>query len=134
MEISRVMETCLYADDLAEAEWFYGRVLGLERVSAQAGRHLFFRCGDAMFLLFDPRASAQSTGDVPTHGAQGAGHVAFAVCEEDLPAWRHRLGEAGIAIEAEIRWPSGGQSIYFRDPAGNSGELVTPRTWGLPDA
>lgn len=26
----------------------------------------------------------------------------------------------------------GGKSIYFRDPAGNSVELVTPGIWGLP--
>ena len=29
-------------------------------------------------------------------------------------------------------WPGGGRSIYFRDPAGNCVELVTPGVWGLP--
>jgi catechol 2,3-dioxygenase-like lactoylglutathione lyase family enzyme len=37
----------------------------------------------------------------------------------------------GVEIEAEVTWPSGGQSIYFRDPAGNSVELATPQTWNL---
>jgi hypothetical protein len=31
-----------------------------------------------------------------------------------------------------IEWPSGGRSIYFRDPAGNLVDLVTPGVWGLP--
>ncbi len=38
----------------------------------------------------------------------------------------------GIVIEAEVEWPPGGKSIYFRDPAGNSVELVTPGVWNLP--
>jgi catechol 2,3-dioxygenase-like lactoylglutathione lyase family enzyme len=28
--------------------------------------------------------------------------------------------------------PKGGKSLYLRDPAGNSVELVTPGVWGLP--
>ena len=35
-------------------------------------------------------------------------------------------------IEKEVEWPKGGRSLYFRDPAGNSVELVTPGVWGLP--
>jgi hypothetical protein len=35
-------------------------------------------------------------------------------------------------IEKEFGWPRGGRSIYFRDPAGNSVELVTPGLWGSP--
>jgi catechol 2,3-dioxygenase-like lactoylglutathione lyase family enzyme len=31
------------------------------------------------------------------------------------------------------RRPRGGRSFYFRDPAGNSLELATPRIWGLPE-
>jgi catechol 2,3-dioxygenase-like lactoylglutathione lyase family enzyme len=57
--------------------------------------------------------------------------VAFAVAEAELPAWRERLGAAGVEVEAEIEWPRGGRSLYVRDPAGNSVELATPRIWGL---
>ena len=46
-----------------------------------------------------------------------------------IPAWREHLRQQGVAIEAEISWPSGGYSIYFRDPAGNSLELATPQMW-----
>ena len=59
--------------------------------------------------------------------------MAFAVREADLAAWRARLQAAAVAIETEIRWPGGGQSLYLRDPAGNSIELATPRLWGLPE-
>lgn len=133
MRAERVLETCLYVDDLEAAERFYATVVGLELYSKVPGRHVFFRCGDGMFLLFDPRATGQSTGNVPIHGARGPGHAAFATTLADLPAWRAQLGRLGVPIETEISWPGGGQSIYFRDPAGNSVELATPSTWKLPD-
>jgi catechol 2,3-dioxygenase-like lactoylglutathione lyase family enzyme len=38
--------------------------------------------------------------------------------------WRERLAANGIAIEHEQDWPQGTHSIYFRDPAGNSVELI----------
>ena len=37
-----------------------------------------------------------------------------------------------VAIEHEEAWERGGHSLYFRDPAGNSVELITPGLWGLP--
>jgi|SRR5579871_3155338 catechol 2,3-dioxygenase-like lactoylglutathione lyase family enzyme len=133
MRIARVLETCLYADDLAACTDFYERVLGLEVYSQVAGRHVFFRCGDTMFLLFNPAATQQATGPVPPHGAHGQGHVAFAVRQVELPQWRDRLQHSGVAIEAEVTWPSGGQSLYLRDPAGNSVELTTPGIWKLAE-
>ncbi len=59
--------------------------------------------------------------------------MAFAIPEADVEAWRARLATSGVAVEAEIRWPGGGHSLYLRDPAGNSVELATPRLWGLPE-
>ncbi len=38
----------------------------------------------------------------------------------------------GVEIEKEVEWPKGGTSLYFRDPAGSSVELVTRGLWGLP--
>ena len=134
MRIEHILETCLYVDDLAVAESFYTTVLGLELESHQEGRHVFLRCGRRMLLLFDPNVSAAIEGEVPPHGARGAGHVAFAVPQADLPAWRGQLEAAGVAIETTIDWPGGGRSLYFRDPAGNSLELATPRIWGIDEA
>jgi catechol 2,3-dioxygenase-like lactoylglutathione lyase family enzyme len=131
MQINRVLETCLYVDDLEAAEAFYSGVLGLETIGRSAGRHVFFRCGPGAFLVFNPERTRLPTGQVPTHGADGPGHIAFAIQEADIPAWREHLRHNGVAIEKEITWPSGGRSLYFRDPAGNSVELATPQTWGL---
>jgi catechol 2,3-dioxygenase-like lactoylglutathione lyase family enzyme len=131
MKVAGVLETCLYASDLAAAADFYERALGLDRTSSVEGRHVFFRCGAGMFLVFDPARTRVAEGEVPTHGATGSGHVAFAIDPADLPAWRRRLEDAGVAIEAEVTWPSGGRSLYLRDPAGNSVELTSPGIWGL---
>jgi catechol 2,3-dioxygenase-like lactoylglutathione lyase family enzyme len=130
--IDRVLETILYVDDLDAAQRFYGGVLGLELDSRKPGLFVFFKCGNSMLLLFEPQAA--STGrNVPAHGAQGPGHACFAVAERDLAGWRARLEAAGVVIEQEMDWPRGGRSFYFRDPAGNSLELATPKIWGLPE-
>ncbi len=130
--IDRILETVLYVDDLGAAELFYSEVLGLEVDSRKPGLFCFFRVGDSMLLLFEPEASRANTA-IPAHGTHGAGHTCFAVPGQELDAWKRRLEGHGIAIEAEQAWPRGGRSFYFRDPAGNSLEMATPRIWGLPD-
>ena len=126
-----VLETSLYADDLHRAEAFYSTVLDLELDSKEDGRHLFFKCGQAMLLIFNPNITAAKTGPIPQHGATGPGHVAFSVDAIDLDAWIEQIESRGVEVEARIDWPAGGRSIYFRDPAGNSLELTTPQIWGL---
>lgn len=139
MQIAGVLETCLYATDLAAAERFYAQVLGLEVIGRVAERHVFFRCGAGVFLIFNPERTITAAGEVggvpvPPHGTSGAGHVAFRVPEAELASWSTRLTEAGLAIEAEIAWPRGGRSLYVRDPAGNSVELASPAVWVLTEA
>lgn len=128
---SKILETSLYASDLPAAEYFYLQVLGLQPFSRVAGRHLFYKVGEGMLLIFNPEKSMQPGGEVPAHGAQGPGHIAFSVRETELDEWRKRLASQRVEIEAEIAWPRGGYSLYFRDPAGNSIELATPQTWGF---
>jgi catechol 2,3-dioxygenase-like lactoylglutathione lyase family enzyme len=134
LDLEGVLETCLYVDDLASAELFYGQTLGLAFVSRQEGRHVFFRIGSGMLLIFDPRQSDDANSTLPRHGTSGSGHVAFAMKQRDLPAWESRLSEAGVAIEQIVDWPTGSRSVYFRDPAGNSLELTSPSIWGIQDA
>jgi catechol 2,3-dioxygenase-like lactoylglutathione lyase family enzyme len=138
MKLRGILEAAIYVDDLDAAQEFYGRVLGLGLISRDRDRHVFFRCGDGVFLIFNPRITAHepatvSGATVPPHGTSGAGHVAFRVREDELPSWRARLEGEDIAIESEIAWPRGGRSIYFRDPAGNSIELASPKLWGLAE-
>jgi catechol 2,3-dioxygenase-like lactoylglutathione lyase family enzyme len=135
--LTRVLETCMCVTDLAAAERFYVDVLGLTLYAKQEGRHLFFRCGEQMVLLFDAVSASQPAThgglDVPTHGTTGEGHVCFAVREVDLDGWLNRLQASGVTIEKDLYWPRGGRSLYFRDPSGNCLELATPRIWGIDE-
>jgi catechol 2,3-dioxygenase-like lactoylglutathione lyase family enzyme len=131
-----ILETILYAEDLEATEAFYCQVLGFQVVSKQPGRQVFFRCGDQMLLIFNPKATvvpapADARLPVPAHGALGPGHVCFRAGDEEIVRWRKHLEDRGVAIEADFEWPRGGRSIYFRDPAGNCLEFAEPRIWGL---
>ncbi len=129
----RALEVALYAADLTATAAFYERVLGLERGPEVPGRHVFFRLGVGMLLLFNPEASAQPSGNpdlpVPPHGAVGPGHLCLAADRVHIAAWAARLRAAGVEIEAEFDWPNGARSLYFRDPAGNSIEFAEPGLW-----
>jgi catechol 2,3-dioxygenase-like lactoylglutathione lyase family enzyme len=125
--ILHILETCLYVRDITRAEEFYGRLLGLTAVGKEEDRHIFFRVGPGMLLLF--RAEATRTSEtVPPHGAEGPGHVCLRIPAGSYAAWMERLREAGIAVEQEVRWPRG-RSFYFRDPDGNSLELAEEDIW-----
>ena len=133
---SAILETAIYADDIDAAETFYGGVLGLEKISRAGNRHVFFRCGNSVLLVFNPTETVKPPAPdaklpVPPHGARGNGHVCFRASEAEIDGWKERLNEAGVAIEAEFEWPQGGRSIYMRDPAGNSVEFANPAIWGL---
>lgn len=136
MRPQAVLETILYAQDLDAAEAFYRDVLGLEPVSKQPGRQVFYRLKSQMLLIFNPDATVEPpTPDVklpvPPHGAKGQGHLCFAATAEEISLWRAHLEAKGVAIEADFEWPGGGRSIYFRDPAGNALEFAEPRIWRL---
>jgi catechol 2,3-dioxygenase-like lactoylglutathione lyase family enzyme len=130
-----ILETVLYGRDLAAMEAFYRDVLAFTTFAHVPDRHVFFRCGDAMLLIFNPDATRVPAKPgalpVPPHGSEGEGHVCFRASAADIDRWRAHLEAKGVAIEADFQWPSGGRSIYFRDPAGNCLEFAEPRIWGL---
>ncbi len=132
----RILETVLYAEDLDAVEDFYTRVLGLEVYAKSPGRQVFFKMAGQMLLIFNPEATAippkpDAKLPVPPHGAHGEGHVCFYASGDEIERWKARLEAVGVAIEADFRWPSGGRSIYFRDPAGNCLEFAEPNIWGF---
>lgn len=136
MNVSSVLETCLYASDLPAAAKFYTEVLGLKLISQEPDRHVFFRCGSSVVLVFNPQITGVKESEVggaiiPLHGAEGPGHLAFRSADADLDRWKAHLADHRVEIESEVDWPGGGRSLYFRDPAGNSLELATPSVWGL---
>lgn len=135
MSPAGILETVLYAKDLAATEAFYRDVLGLDPFVSVDGRHLFYRCGDQVLLIFNPEATrippAPDALPVPPHGAEGPGHVCFRASAAEIESWVSRLGAKGVVVEADFEWPGGGRSIYFRDPAGNCLEFAEPRIWKL---
>ncbi|MBO6718031.1 MAG: VOC family protein [Rhizobiaceae bacterium] len=130
-----ILETAIYARDLDAAEAFYGGLLALERIARVEDRHVFYKCGDGVLLVFNPdetvKPPAPRSLPVPPHGATGDGHVCFRASEAEIDRWKAHFAEAGIEIESEFEWPQGGRSIYLRDPAGNSVEFANPSIWGL---
>ena len=124
-----VLETCLYVDDLDAAEKFYADVLGFEKLSTVQGRHVFFRAGEGVLLLFNPAASLIPQ-DLPPHGTHGSGHCCFRIEEGDYERWKAHLEERGVEVVAEYTWSPGVKSLYFHDPAGNLLELAPARIWG----
>jgi catechol 2,3-dioxygenase-like lactoylglutathione lyase family enzyme len=133
---SAILESALYVTDLDAAEAFYRDVIGLEKITKVDGRHVFFRCGQGVLLLFNAEATKhQPPPDaklpVPPHGTVGEGHLCFAATAGEIDGWKTALTRRGIEVEADFEWPSGGRSIYFRDPSGNSIEFAEPRIWGF---
>jgi catechol 2,3-dioxygenase-like lactoylglutathione lyase family enzyme len=132
LRIKSIIETAIYVDDLQATETFYQTILGLRVMGKEPGRHVFFQAGESSVLLaFRPEAT-QKGDPLPPHGATGPGHFALGIYPESFDSWREHLQGHGITIEKEVEWPRGGRSLYFRDPAGNAVELVTPGIWGLP--
>jgi catechol 2,3-dioxygenase-like lactoylglutathione lyase family enzyme len=132
LNIKAIIETAIYVDDLQATERFYQTVLGLKVLSKEPGRHVFFQVGESNVLLAF-LAEATLKGDIlPAHGATGPGHFALGIEAKMFDGWRKLLHDHGVVIEKVVEWPRGGRSLYFRDPAGNLVELITPGVWGLP--
>jgi catechol 2,3-dioxygenase-like lactoylglutathione lyase family enzyme len=130
-----VLETSLYVSDLGRAVAFYEGVLGLREIddgyfASGRGTALQVGSGPSVLLLFRAEIT-RAGGELPAHGTTGAGHVAFRVEPEELPKWRLRLQEHGVAIEKEFAFGNHPASIYFRDPDGNSLELAVSSIWKL---
>ncbi|MEX3315234.1 VOC family protein [Sulfitobacter sp. PS-8MA] len=128
-----LLEAALYVDDLDKARQFYREELGLQLFQEVPGRHMFFALGPSVLLIFNPTATAQPPGNpkmpVPPHGAQGPGHVCFAMDRAEIARMETRLRAAGVTIDTQFDWPNGARSLYVRDPAGNSVEFAEPWLW-----
>jgi catechol 2,3-dioxygenase-like lactoylglutathione lyase family enzyme len=130
--IKAVVETAIYVDDLQATEIFYRKVLGLPVIGNEPGHHVFFQVGEGNVLLAFLKDATLPGDHLPSHGATGPGHFALGIEPDAFDGWRNLLHGHSVIIEREMEWPRGGKSIYFRDPAGNLVELVTPGVWGLP--
>ena len=131
--LGRILESALYVDALADSREFYARVLGAHVLLDTPRLVALDIAGASVLLLFQRGATeeAQPTpgGVVPGHGARGVQHLAIAIPADVLDAWRAHLAAHAVEVESRVRWPRGGESLYFRDPEGHSVELVTPGLW-----
>ena len=132
MNIKAVVETGIYVNDLQATEAFYGTILGLRVIGKEPGHHVFFQVGESNVLLAFLAEATLKGDQLPAHGTTGPGHFALGVDAGTFDAWLKTLESHGVAIEKQVEWPTGGRSIYIRDPSGNLVELVTPGVWGLP--
>jgi catechol 2,3-dioxygenase-like lactoylglutathione lyase family enzyme len=132
-KLDRVIETCLYVDDLGRAARFYEQILGLQTLTQDARFRAYDVGGQSVLLLFRRGATLETVrmpgGTIPPHDGHGPLHLAFAITAEALQDWEERLRAQGIAIEGRTHWSRGGHSIYFRDPDGHLIELATPGLW-----
>lgn len=134
MEITGIIETCLYSEELLPLKHFYERLPGVNLIAEEKGRHLFFKCGFQMLLIFDSNHTSVEQTEVngkriPLHGAKGAILIAFSVQNNTIDQWKSLMKRKSIPIESDVTWSNGSVSIYFRDPAGNSLEIVEQGLW-----
>jgi catechol-2,3-dioxygenase len=113
---------------------FYTNILGLEFVSEEKDRFVFLKAGQSMLLIFNPSKTLAdtSTTQLPSHGAitpPSIIHFALEIDKQNYDNAKHMLNEKNIKIEKEVTWKKGTNSIYFRDPAGNLVEIITPGSW-----
>lgn len=127
-QITQIKETALYVQDLDRTEDFYHGRLGLEIISREEGRHIFFKAGSSILLCF--MADATKNGEtLPAHYGEGKLHIAFEVSKEEYQKTKEQIREKGIEIEHEQSWGGEYQSFYFRDPDGHSLEIVPEGMW-----
>ncbi|QJX00785.1 hypothetical protein FTUN_8423 [Frigoriglobus tundricola] len=113
--IEAVIETAVYAADLAAAESFYAGVLGLPVIGREAGRHVFFGVGAAgVLLVFDPIAT-RTGGALPTRGTRAG--ALRAGCES--------RGSGGVAESRDRVWD---RDRERGDVAARRAVLVHPRS------
>jgi len=131
--VTGVLETALYADDLKRSVEFYRRVFGFATLRGDERFHAFAVQGPAVLLIFKKGETLKPVefegGVIPPHDAAGEIHFAFGITTDELPKWEAHLSAQNVAIESRVKWPLGGTSLYFRDPERHLVELATPGIW-----
>ncbi|HXR78128.1 MAG TPA: VOC family protein [Bryobacteraceae bacterium] len=134
-QVTGVLETSLYVTDVERSKCFYQSLFGFESLLEDERLCALAVDGKQVLLLFRKQGSVHSVvipgGMIPGHDGSGEQHMAFSIAASQLQPWRNRLQERGIAIESTVRWPRGGESLYFRDPDNHLIELATPGVWSI---
>ena len=119
--------------DLERTAAFYRDLFGFKPLVESPRLVAFEVAARHVLLVFQAGATEDDVqdarGTIPGHDGRGRLHLALSIAATDSEAWRRRLGERGVALAGEYRWPRGGTSLYFRDPDGALVELATPGLW-----
>jgi catechol 2,3-dioxygenase-like lactoylglutathione lyase family enzyme len=131
-KLDGVLQCSLYVESLERARKFYEEVLELKPLLADGETCVYPIVRDTLVLIergikLGPLQA--SGGPLPPSDAHGRAHIAFAITTRELSRWVAALTKHGVAIESRVKWPRGGESLYFRDPDGNLLELATPLMW-----
>ena len=126
-KITRIKETCLYVEDIERSSKFYEETLGFQLISKADDRHVFFKIGQNILLLFNPEVTRHED-TLPPHFAKGPQHIAFEVPAEEYEGTRSELSQK-VKITHEQAWGQRFHSFYFDDPDGNVLEIVPAGMW-----
>ncbi|MCW5963515.1 MAG: VOC family protein [Bryobacterales bacterium] len=133
LTVKGILETALYVADIHKAAAFYQRIFGFPALLESERLIALDVAGRDVLLLFPVGATLEPLmtegGLIPSHGAQGNAHFAFAIEQSDADQWRERLVQEGVAIESVVHWAEGAESIYFRDLDGHVVELMSRGFW-----
>jgi catechol-2,3-dioxygenase len=132
MKINKVIETSIYSFDLESMKKFYVDILGLLPLEEERDKLIFLKAGKSMLLIFNPARTSVDNNRLPAHGTvtpPSSIHFAMEIKDQDYLDWKELLVKNSISIEKEVDWKSNAKSLYFRDPAGNLVELITPGEW-----
>jgi catechol 2,3-dioxygenase-like lactoylglutathione lyase family enzyme len=134
-KLDGILETAIHTEDMVRSRAFYEGVLGLELIYSDNRLTSYAVAGRDVLLVFRKGTTGQTvtlpSGTIPSHGGDGALHVAFAIAKDELDRWEAHLTSHGVSIEGRNEWSRGGRSIYFRDPDGHLLELATPGLWSV---
>lgn len=133
--VTGVLETSLYVEDLPRAIKFYKTIFNFETLFSDDRACALSVAGKQVLLLFKKGASLQPhqawEGVIPPHDGAGNLHMAFSIAAAEFENWEKHLAQNNVAIESKVKWQEGGQSLYFRDPDNHAIELATPGTWSI---
>jgi len=116
MQITKCLHTAIHVSDLKRAEYFYGTILGLEKVERPMKfPGTWYQVGDYQIHLIvapnvTPEALNEKWGRNP--------HIAFAVA--DIDAAKKQLIDNHFPVQTSN---SGRPAIFAQDPDGNIVEL-----------
>jgi catechol 2,3-dioxygenase-like lactoylglutathione lyase family enzyme len=112
---------------------FYRDQLGLRLLESGERLSVFSVADKQVLLIFRSGGTLEPIptpgGMIPPHEASGRLHFSLAISKDDFGGWEKYLISRSIVIESKVNWPTGGQSIYFRDPDNHLVELATPGIW-----